>query len=126
MNAQVKTVALGYILSDAEHQRLARAVDTMRFLEGLAATACSSTVTSAIDIEDLTGYLQLLIEEMRPTLKGLQFGRWEVSREKGEDQLMVNAEEEELLRLYRQLGGGDQKHLSRLAQALSVSPAKAA
>lgn len=120
--------ATGYLLSEEQHCRIMRGIDSLRFLEGLVTTACSATVTPTLDLDDLAGYLQLLLEHTYEPLKGLEYQRWApVPRNAAAPVAAAPAEavdaEAELLSMYRAMSAADRGHFLRVGQALAVASA---
>ena len=116
---------MGYLMTEDLHSQVMLGIDSLRFLEGLASTAASAPVTPCFDLDDLAGYLQLLLEHTYKPLKSLAYERWQpapvaqsaTSAPPGELDL---SEEEELLRNYRRLPIDDRKHMRRCAEALAL------
>lgn len=121
------TAQLGYLMSEDLHNQVMRGLDSLRFLEGLASTAAAAPIKPGIDMDDLAGYLQLLLEHTYTPLKSLAYERWEPapraqvtpSTPAPPPVELDPSEEEALLRHYRRLPSGDRQHLRRCAEALA-------
>lgn len=128
------TAQMGYLMSEDLHNQVMRGIDSLRFLEGLASTAASAPVTACFDLDDLAGYLQLLLEHTYKPLKSLSYERWQpapraqaatsapaaqAAPPAAPVELDPAEEEELLLRHYRRLPAGDRQHLRRCAEALA-------
>lgn len=127
------TAQMGYPMSEDLHNQVMRGIDSLRFLEGLASTAAAAPIRPAFDMDDLAGYLQLLLEHTYAPLKSLEYDRWEPAPRAQVAPCAPSAkavppaapveldpaEEEELLRHYRRLPPGDRQHLRRCAEALA-------
>jgi hypothetical protein len=124
------TAQMGYLMSEDLHNQVMRGLDSLRFLEGLATTAAAAPINPCFDMDDLAGYLQLLLEHTYTPLKSLAYDRWEPApraqtspcvpaAETVPPVELDRAEEEELLRNYRRLPLGDRQHLRRCAEALA-------
>lgn len=128
------TAQMGYLMSEDLHNQVMRGIDSLRFLEGLASTAASAPVTPCFDLDDLAGYLQLLLEHTYKPLKSLSYERWQPAPRAqaaasapaaqavppaAPVELDPAEEEELLLRHYRRLPAGDRQHLRRCAEALA-------
>ena len=122
------TAQLGYLMTEDLHNQVMRGLDSLRFLEGLASTAAAAPIRPAFDMDDLAGYLQLMLEHTYTPLKALAYERWEPAEraqvapcEPPAPPVELDiAEEEELLRYYRALPDDDRKHVRRCAQALAL------
>ncbi|TRO11771.1 hypothetical protein EQ826_23870 [Ectopseudomonas mendocina] len=124
---------MGYLMTEDLHNQVMQGIDSLRFLEGLASTAAAAPITPCFDLDDLAGYLQLLLEHTYKPLKSLAYERWEPAprAQKAPSAPAAQvappaapveldpAEEEELLRNYRRLAAGDRQHLRRCAEALA-------
>ena len=114
---------LGYLMSEEQHGRIMRGIDSLRFLEGLLCTAVNAPVTPCFDLDDLAGYLQLLLEHTYEPLKALEFQSWAPAPRSGPKPNAAAPEpaetEEELLRLYRAMSQADRRHFLRVGQALA-------
>ena len=127
------TAQPGYLMTEDLHNQVMRGLDSLRFLEALASTAAAAPIRPGFDIDDLAGYLQLLLEHTYTPLKSLAYERWEPApRAQAAPSAppaqavppaapveLDPAEEEELLRNYRRLPAGDRQHLRRCAEALA-------
>lgn len=126
------TAQLGYLMTEDLHNQVMRGLDSLRFLEGLASTAAAAPIRPAFDMDDLAGYLQLLLEHTYTPLKSLAYERWEpATRAQAAPSappaqavqpaapVELDPAEEELLRNYRRLPAGDRQHLRRCAEALA-------
>lgn len=120
MSSQTAAPRQGYLLCEDTHSQIMRGLDSLRLLEGLACSASNSAHRSEIDMEELAGFLQLLLSQTRQPLKGLRWAQW-VEIKQGEDftKDARPAEEEGLLRNYRALPSSDRRHVSRCAEALA-------
>lgn len=119
-----KAGSLGYFLSEETHNRIMMGIDSLRFLEGLAAYACNApTASSALDIKDLTGYLQLLLSHTYKPLKSLKFGRWGEVEQAGKAgrPAPLSSPEQQLIQRYRDMSRSDQECLMRVAAAMSAT-----
>lgn len=124
------TAQMGYLMSEDLHNQVMRGIDSLRFLEGLASTAAAAPIRPAFDMDDMAGFLQLLLEHTYTPLKSLAFERWEPAPlaqaatcapavPAASPVELDPAEEEELLRHYRRLPAGDRQHMRRCAEALA-------
>lgn len=119
---------MGYLMSEEMHNQVMRGLDSLRFMEGMVSTACSAKVTPCFDLEDLAGYLQLLLEHTYIPLKSLGYESW--TRDGRHEtppaqNCSAPAEEEEaLLRDYRAMQAQDRQHLRRAAEALAFVAGK--
>lgn len=134
------TAQMGYLMTEDLHNQVMRGIDSLRFLEGLASTAASAPVKDCLDLDDLAGYLQLLLEHTYKPLKSLAYERWQPAPrtqaatsapaaqavQPAPPVELDPAEEEELLRHYRCLPADDRQHLSRCAEALAYMAAQEA
>lgn len=124
----------GYLMSEETYLEIMQGIDSLRFLEGLLCTAINSPVSPCFDMDDLAGYLQLLLGHTYKPLKALEYQHWQPVP-KGQPlnpapaaqavppaasvELDPAEEEELLLRHYRRLPAGDRQHLRRCAEALA-------
>jgi hypothetical protein len=124
------TAQMGYLMSEDLHNQVMRGLDSLRFLEGLATTAAAAPFKPGVDMDDLAGYLQLLLEHTYMPLKSLAYDRWEPARGAQTTRCAPavqavppvesdQAEEEILLRNYRRLPLSDRQYLNRCAEALA-------
>lgn len=119
---------MGYLMTEDLHNQVMRGIDSLRLLEGLASTAAAAPIAPAFDLDDLAGYLQLLLEHTYTPLKSLAYERWQPApraqvapSEPPDPPVELDiAEEEELLRYYRALPDDDRKHMRRCAEALAL------
>lgn len=133
---RASTSLAGYLMTEDTYLEIMQGVDSLRFLEGLASSAASARTTPGFDLDDLAGFLQLLLTHTYKPLKALEYQRWEpVPRPKAAPLAAKpappvepdSAEEEELLlRHYRGLPAGDRQHLRRCAEALAFMVEKEA
>ncbi|WP_313475511.1 hypothetical protein [Stutzerimonas kunmingensis] len=129
--SRAASTEIGYLMSEEQHNQVMRGIDSLRFMEGMVSTACSAKVTPCFDLEDLAGYLQLLLEHTYAPMKSLEFERWSrVVRAVDPsplppkaDSLAPAEEEDALLRDYRAMEPDDRKHLRRVAEALAFMAA---
>lgn len=123
MNALVQVRQMGYLMSEDLHNQIMSGIDSLRLLEGLVSTSCSAPVTPCFDLEDLAGYLQLLLVHTYKPMKSLECQRWapggDEHREPPEEKAAPVKGEAELLRDYRAMPDDDRKHLRRCAEALA-------
>lgn len=130
----------GYLMSEETYLEIMQGIDSLRFLEGLLCTAINSPVGPSFDMDDLAGYLQLLLGHTHKPLKALEYQHWKPVP-KGQPLTpalaaqavqpappveLDPAEEELLLRNYRRLPSGDRRHLRRCAEALAFMVEKEA
>ena len=119
----------GYLMTEETYLEIMQGIDSLRFLEGLLCTAINSPVSPCFDMDDLAGYLQLLLGHTYKPLKALEYQHWKPVP-KGQPlapaappalpvELDPAEEEELLLRHYRRLPAGDRQHLRRCAEALA-------
>lgn len=127
---------MGYLLSEETYQEVMQGLESLRFLEGLACMAAGSRLNSTpqFDVDDMAGYIQLLLLHTHKPLKALEYQHWQPVP-KGQPlnpapaaqavppaapvELDPAEEEELLLRHYRRLPAGDRQHLRRCAEALA-------
>jgi hypothetical protein len=114
---------LGYLMSEEMHNQVMRGLDSLRFMEGMVSTACSAKVTPCLDLEDLAGFLQLLLEQTYTPLKSLDYQDWtrpvRQDLPKLQNEFAPAEEEDALLRDYRAMLPEDRQHLRRVAGALA-------
>lgn len=126
----------GYLMSEEVHEEVMQGLDSLRFLEGLACMAAGTGLsgTPQFDVDDLAGYIQLLLRHTYKPLKALEYQHWQPVP-KGQPlnpapaaqavppaapvELDPAEEEELLLRDYRRLPASDRQHLRRCAEALA-------
>ena len=125
----------GYLMSEETYLEIMQGIESLRFLEGLACMAAGSNLshTPQFDVDDLAGYIQLLLLHTHKPLKALEYQHWQPVP-KGQplnpapaaqavppaaSVELDPAEEEELLRNYRRLPAGDRRHLRRCAETLA-------
>ena len=123
----------GYLMTEETYLEIMQGIDSLRFLEGLLCSVVGKA-TPQFDLDDLAGYLQLLMGHTYKPLKALEYQHWQPVP-KGQPltpapaaQAVPSAqpaeldpveEEELLLRYYRRLPAGDRQHLRRCAEALA-------
>ena len=124
----------GYLMSEETYLEIMQGIDSLRFLEGLLCSVVNNTTIPQFDLDDLAGYLQLLLGHTYKPLKALEYQHWQPVP-KGQPlnpapaaqavppaasvELDPAEEEELLLRHYRRLPAGDRQHLRRCAEALA-------
>jgi hypothetical protein len=124
MTSQAIAPRTGYLLCEDSHNQVMRGLDTLRFLEGLATSASNSPHRAEVDMEDLAGFLQLLLSQTRDPLKRLEYSRWlEADRPAKEHAAPLDEAERQLIEHFRKMETGDRAHLSRFAQVLAGSAA---
>lgn len=117
---------LGYLMSEDLHSQIMRGIDSLRFLEGLLCTAINAPVTPCFDLDDLVGYLQLLLENTYKPMKSMEYQRWAPADNDGrvrgeENDAVPDDDETELLREYRNMSRADRLHFRRVSEALVFS-----
>jgi hypothetical protein len=131
----------GYLMNEDTYQEIMQGIDSLRFLEGLLCSVVNNKTIPQFDMDDLAGYLQLLLGHTYKPLKALEYQHWKPVP-KGQPltpalaaqtappappaELDPAEEEELLLRHYRCLPPGDRQHLSRCAEALAYMAAQEA
>lgn len=124
----------GYLMSEETYLEIMQGIDSLRFLEGLLCSVVNNKTIPQFDLDDLAGYLQLLLGHTYKPLKALEYQDWQPVP-KGQPlnpapaaqavppaasvELDPAEEEELLLRHYRRLPAGDRQHLRRCAEALA-------
>ena len=130
----------GYLMNEDTYQEIMQGIDSLRFLEGLACMAAGSSLshTPQFDVDDLAGYIQLLLLHTHKPLKALEYQHWQpvprpqrkaaplAAKPAPPVELDTAEEEELLLRNYRRLPSGDRQHLRRCAEALAFMVEKEA
>lgn len=120
---------MGYLLPETMHDQVMRALDSLRLIEGLVCMSRAG-MPAAFDMDDLAGFLQLLLEQTHKPLKSLEYQRWASAGDDNGAQPEPKAapvdEEAELLRNYRTLPDADRQHLRRCAEALASVASKEA
>lgn len=127
----------GYLMTEETYLEIMQGIDSLRFLEGLLCTAINSPVGPSFDMDDLAGYLQLLLGHTHKPLKALEYQHWQpvprpqpkaapLAAKPAPPVELDPAEEELLLRNYRRLPSGDRQHLRRCAEALAFMVEKEA
>lgn len=122
----------GYLMSEETYLEIMQGIESLRFLEGLACMAAGSRLNSTpqFDVDDMAGYIQLLLLHTHKPLKALEYQHWQpvprpqpkaapLAAKSAPPVELDPAEEEELLRNYRRLPAGDRQHLRRCAEALA-------
>ena len=125
----------GYLMTEDTYREVMQGMDSLRFLEGMLCTVLyGNKPIQQFDLDDLTGYIQLLLGHTHAPLKALEYQNWQPVP-KGQPltpaptvqavppaepvELDPAEEEELLLRHYRRLPAGDRQHLRRCAEALA-------
>lgn len=130
----------GYLMTEETYLEIMQGIDSLRFLEGLACMAAGSNLshTPQFDVDDLAGYIQLLLLHTHKPLKALEYQHWQpvprpqqkaaplAAKPAPPVELDTAEEEELLLRNYRRLPSGDRQHLRRCAEALAFMVEKEA
>lgn len=120
----------GYLMTEETYLEIMQGIDSLRFLEGLLCTSINAPVAPCFDMDDLAGYLQLLLSHTYKPLKALEYQSWQPApkcqsipsapaAQPAPPVELEPAEEEELLRHFRSLPAGDRHHLRRCAEALA-------
>ena len=119
----------GYLMTEETYLEIMQGIDSLRFLEGLLCSVVNNKTIPQFDLDDLAGYLQLLLGHTYKPLKALEYQHWQpvprpqpkaapLAAKSAPPVELDPAEEEELLRNYRRLPAGDCQHLRRCAEAL--------
>lgn len=125
----------GYLMSEEAYLEIMTGIDSLRFLEGLLCTVLNNKTIPQFDLDDLAGYLQLLLGHTYTPLKALEYQHWQpvpkgqpLAPAPAAPAAELEPAEEELLLLqhYRQLPAGDRQHLRRCAEALAYVAAEEA
>lgn len=123
----------GYLMSEETYLEIMQGIESLRFLEGLACMAAGSRLNSTpqFDVDDMAGYIQLLLLHTHKPLKALEYQHWQpvprpqpkaapLAAKSAPPVELDIAEEEELLRYYRALPDDDREHVRRCAEALAL------
>ena len=125
----------GYLMTEETYLEIMQGIDSLRFLEGLLCSVVNNKTIPQFDLDDLAGYLQLLLGHTYKPLKALEYQHWQPVP-KGQPlnpapaaqavppAELDPAEEELLLRHYRPLPAADRQHLRRCAEALAFQVEK--
>ena len=125
----------GYLMTEDTYREVMQGMDSLRFLEGMLCTVLwGNKPIQQFDLDDLAGYIQLLLGHTHAPLKALEYQHWQPAP-KGQPltpapaaqavppavpvELDPAEEEELLLRHYRSLPAGERQYLRRRAEALA-------
>lgn len=123
---------LGYLMTEDTYDEVMQGLDSLRFLEGMLCTVLyGNKPVQEFDLNDLAGYIQLLLRHTHAPLKALEYQHWQPAP-KGKQHTPAPAvppaapveldpaeEEELLLSHYRRLPAGERQYLRRCAEALA-------
>lgn len=122
----------GYLMTEETYSEVMQGLDSLRFLEGMLCTVLyGNKPVQEFDLNDLAGYIQLLLRHTHAPLKALEYQHWQpVPKGKqhtpapavppAEPVELDPAEGEELLlRHYRSLTTGARQYLRRCVEALA-------
>lgn len=124
MSSQATAPRQGYLLCEDTHSQIMRGLDSLRLIEGLACSASNSAHRSEIDMEELAGFLQLLLSQTRQPLKGLQWAQWVEIKQVAPPLTTpttpsdLTPEEQQLLLWHRQMPSSDREHLLGVVEAM--------
>lgn len=133
---RVSTSQGGYLITEETYCEVMQGIDSLRFLEGLLCSVVNNKRMPEFDLDDLTGYIQLLLGHTHGPMKALEYQHWQLAPKPRPPAPVAQAappaeldpaeEEELLLRNYRRLPSGDRQHLRRCAEALAFMVEKEA
>lgn len=132
---RASTPQAGYLMTEDTYREVMQGMDSLRFLEGLLCTVLyGNKPIQQFDLDDLTGYIQLLLGHTHAPLKALEYQHWQPAP-KGQPltpapaaqavppaapvELDPAEDEELLLSHYRRLPAGERQYLRRCAEALA-------
>ncbi|HCF4226632.1 TPA: hypothetical protein NIE31_006270 [Pseudomonas aeruginosa] len=122
-------------MTEDTYREVMQGMDSLRFLEGMLCTVLyGNKPIQQFDLDDLTGYIQLLLGHTHAPLKALEYQNWQPVP-KGQPltpapaaqavppaepvELDPAEDEELLLSHYRRLPAGERQYLRRCAEALA-------
>lgn len=129
---RASTSQLGYLMTEDTYIEVMQGLDSLRFLEGMLCTVLyGNKPVQEFDLNDLAGYIQLLLRHTHAPMKALEYQYWQPAP-KGKQHTPAPAvppaepveldpaeDEELLLSHYRSLTTGARQYLRRCAEALA-------